>query len=97
MSVGMTILHGNSVSKNPLPVATGNPAVILKGEFAGKAASFGLDMDTLSKHMMLVGGTGCGKSTLFYHIVKQLRRQLTNDDVMIIFDSKGDFYSKFFQ
>lgn len=97
MSVGMTVLHGSSVSKNPLPTATANSAVVLKGEYAGKPSVFGLDMDTLSKHMMLVGGTGCGKSTLFYHIVKQLRRQMTSDDVMIIFDSKGDYYSKFYQ
>ena len=43
-----------------------------------------------------VGGTGCGKSTLFYHIIEQLKDKMTDDDVMIIFDSKGDFYSKFF-
>ena len=52
--------------------------------------------DVISKHMMLVGGTGCGKSTLFYHIIEQLKKKMTADDVMIIFDSKGDFYSKFY-
>ena len=45
---------------------------------------------------MLIGGTGCGKTTLFYHFVSQIKRDMTSDDVMIIFDSKGDFYSKFF-
>jgi type IV secretory pathway TraG/TraD family ATPase VirD4 len=45
---------------------------------------------------MLIGGTGCGKTTLFYHFVSQLKQSMTNDDVMIIFDSKGDFHSKFF-
>jgi type IV secretory pathway TraG/TraD family ATPase VirD4 len=46
---------------------------------------------------MLIGGTGCGKTTLFYHFVSQLKRNMTNDDVMILFDSKGDFYSKFYK
>ena len=96
MNVGKTVLQGNSVSKNPLPPMPQNPKVVLRGEFVGKPASFGLGEDILSKHMMLVGGTGCGKSTLFYHIIKQLKQKMTADDVMIVFDSKGDFYSKFF-
>ena len=96
MNVGKTVLQGYSVSKNPLPPMPQNPKVVLRGEFMGKPASFGLSEDILSKHMMLVGGTGCGKSTLFYHIIKQLKQKMTADDVMIVFDSKGDFYSKFF-
>lgn len=97
MPVTKTLLYGTSVSNNSLPEPLPDAKVILKGEFKGKPASFGLNMDIMSKHMMLVGGTGCGKSTLFYHIVSQLRNQMTNDDVMIIFDSKGDFFSKFYR
>ena len=95
MSVGKTVLQGNSVSKNPLPIMPQYPIVKFNGEFHGKKATFGLDDSLLSKHMMLVGGTGCGKSTLFYHIIDQIKSQMTSNDVMIIFDSKGDFYSKF--
>lgn len=61
----------------------------------GKSAMIGLDEDLLSKQMLLVGGTGCGKSTLFYHMIRQLKDKMTDDDVMIIFDTKGDFYSRF--
>lgn len=96
MAVGKNVLQGSSVSKNALPAMPSKPALLLKGEFNGKPASFGLAEDVISKHMMLVGGTGCGKSTLFYHIIEQLKHKMTDDDVMIIFDSKGDFYSKFF-
>lgn len=96
MTVGKNVIQGTSVSKNGLPITTDTPSLLLKGEFNGKPASFGLSEDIISKHMMLVGGTGCGKSTLFYHIIEQLKRKMTDDDVMIIFDSKGDFYSKFF-
>lgn len=96
MAVGKNVIQGTSVSKNGLPGPQNNPVLILKGEFNGKPASFGLSTDVISKHMMLVGGTGCGKSTLFYHIIKQLKSKMTADDVMIIFDSKGDFYSKFY-
>lgn len=96
MAVGKNVIQGTAVSKNGLPVTVGTPSLLLKGEFNGKPASFGLGEDVISKHMMLVGGTGCGKSTLFYHIIEQLKKKMTADDVMIIFDSKGDFYSKFF-
>lgn len=96
MTIGKSVIQGTSVSKNGLPGPQSNPALILEGEFNGKPASISLSMDVISKHMMLVGGTGCGKSTLFYHIIKQLKRKMTPDDVMIIFDSKGDFYSKFY-
>ena len=96
MAVGKNVLQGTSVSKNGLPPMPANPSLILRGEFNGKRAEFGLSEDLISKHMMLVGGTGCGKSTLFYHIIEQIKKKMTRDDVMIIFDSKGDFYSKFY-
>ena len=96
MAVGKNVIQGTSVSKNNIPIPQSKPLLTLKGEFNGKPATFGLGEDVVSKHMMLVGGTGCGKSTLFYHIIEQLKKKMTADDVMIIFDSKGDFYSKFY-
>lgn len=54
-----------------------------------------LDESILSKHSLLIGGTGCDKTTLFYHLISQVKRRMPQDDVMIVFDSKGDFYSKF--
>ena len=96
MGVGKTVLQGSTVSKNALPQMPERPALILKGEFNGRPAYFGVDEDLISKHMLLVGGTGCGKSTLFYHIIKQLKNKMTADDVMIIFDTKGDFHSRFY-
>jgi type IV secretory pathway TraG/TraD family ATPase VirD4 len=89
------ILQGTSLSSNGLPASVATPKVVLSGTSGGKVVSFGLDDDILSKHMLFVGGTGCGKSNLFYHFVKQLKIKMGTDDVMIIFDSKGDFYDKF--
>lgn len=75
MAVGKNVIQGTAVSKNGLPITAGTPSLLLKGEFNGKPASFGLGEDVISKHMMLVGGTGCGKSTLFYHIIEQLKKK----------------------
>jgi type IV secretory pathway TraG/TraD family ATPase VirD4 len=89
------ILQGSTLEQNPLPQTPPSPKVVLDGEFHGKPASFGLDDDMLSKHTLFVGGTGCGKSNLFYHFVKQLKKNMSGKDVMIIFDSKGDFHDRF--
>jgi type IV secretory pathway TraG/TraD family ATPase VirD4 len=89
------ILQGTSLNINGLPKPLANAKVVLSGTIGGKAVSFGLDDDILSKHTLFVGGTGCGKSNLFYHFVKQLKAKMGTDDVMIIFDTKGDFYDKF--
>jgi len=99
LNVNARILYGNSISQNkpPNPPRQGTGAKVkLTGKYAEKPSSFVLDDDILSKHAMLIGGTGCGKTTLFYHFVSQIKRNMTADDVMIVFDSKGDFYSKFY-
>jgi type IV secretory pathway TraG/TraD family ATPase VirD4 len=89
-------LHGNIVAQNLPPGQKNGAKVKLSGTYAGKPDTFTLDEGVLSKHTMLIGGTGCGKTTLFYHFVSQIKRSMTKDDVMIIFDSKGDFFSKFY-
>lgn len=96
MNVSSRLMYGNSVSQNQPPGQSVGAKIKLTGTHAGKPSSYTLDMDALSKHTILIGGTGCGKTTLFYHFVSQLKSSMTQDDVMIIFDSKGDFFSKFF-
>ena len=95
MSVSTKILYGDTLDKILPPQKKTNYIVKLPGTYKGKPTSFEIDTDTLSKHSLFIGGTGCGKTTLFYHFISQIRSRMTSDDVMIIFDSKGDFYSKF--
>ena len=97
MSISKQVLEGSSLYMNRPPALGGKEKVILKGTHQGKTAAFGVDESILSKHMLFVGGTGCGKTNLFYHFVNQLQKNMTSNDVMIIFDSKGDFYSKFYR
>lgn len=95
MNVNAKTLYGDTLEKNSLPQKKQSYVVKLAGTFKDKPAAFEIDEDTLSKHSLFIGGTGCGKTTLFYHFVDQIRKSMTSDDVMIIFDSKGDFYNKF--
>lgn len=95
MAIQNTILHGTQLKSNTIPVIN-NPKVIIPGRFENRMTKLSLNDDILSKHLMLIGGTGCGKSNTFYHMVSSLKKQMTKDDVMIIFDTKGDFYQKFY-
>jgi len=96
LNITTRLLYGNTVTKNEPPKIIPGAQVELPGKYNEQATMFTIDDDILSKHTMLIGGTGCGKTTLFYHFVSQIKHNMTKDDVMIIFDSKGDFYSKFF-
>lgn len=89
-----TSVFGCAAVNNPLPRLTGNELVTLTGTHDGAPATIGLTEEILNKHLLLVGSTGCGKTTTFVKIVNQLQRRMTKDDVMIIFDTKGDFVSK---
>jgi type IV secretory pathway TraG/TraD family ATPase VirD4 len=64
--------------------------------FAGNFNS-PLDSDIFSKHICFIGGIGTGKSNAIFQVVQQLRASLTADDVMVLFDTKGDFYEAFYQ
>ncbi|MFG6353515.1 MAG: type IV secretion system DNA-binding domain-containing protein [Oscillospiraceae bacterium] len=96
MPLNHEVIYGSLIEYNSPPPDTPKAVIRIPGEFNGKRAAFGLTDQILSKHLLLVGGTGSGKTNLFYHIVKQLTKRMTKDDVMLIFDSKGDFYSKFY-
>lgn len=90
------VVYGGLLENNPTAPDIPRSAVRIKGTFNGKPASYSISEEMLSKHVLLVGGSGSGKTNLFYHIVSQIKKGLGKDDVMLIFDSKGDFHKKFF-
>jgi len=71
--------------------------VRLKGDQNGRPREFGLNEEDLSRHTLFVGGTGTGKTEQMSVFVKQIRNSMTDNDVMIIFDSKGDYYKRFYR
>ena len=94
MNIKLFPIHGSIVEQNPI-VSSKHPVIGIPGYFRNKHTSLCLNEEVLSKHLMLIGGTGCGKSNVFYHIVNQLKKRLEPNDVMIVFDTKGDYYHLF--
>lgn len=89
--------HGGIVDTDTPPARNGQETVLFHGQYQKQRAVFGMTPDQLDKHTLLIGSTGCGKTTLLNQMIQQLQKDMSQDDVMIIFDSKGDFYSKFGQ
>jgi type IV secretory pathway TraG/TraD family ATPase VirD4 len=56
-----------------------------------------LNEDLFGQHMLFLGGIGMGKTNALFQITDQIINSLTDKDVMVIFDTKGDFYNEFYK
>ena len=82
-----------ATSSNPKPIN-----IIFDGKNgAGQPDRFVLTEKLLSQHLMLIGGIGSGKTNTFNQLLQNIVPQLSSKDVMIIFDTKGDFYKEFYK
>ena len=87
-----TVLSGNDFSTNV-------PSELKIGKYVlhGENGSFYLTDEMLSKGLLMLGNTGCGKTTTLKKLLDQVIPWLTSEDSMIIFDSKGDFLDRYYQ
>ena len=63
---------------------------------AWRAGSVAISDDLLGKHLLFLGGIGTGKTNAIFHLTRQIKDALTESDVLIIFDTKGDFRQEFY-
>lgn len=94
-SLQFDVVLGYGIHDTPIPLDTANDdAKVVFYDPQGNC--FGLDEGHLSKHLLLLGGIGSGKTNTFNFIINQTMKKMTDNDVMIIFDTKGDFAKKFY-
>lgn len=92
------VFDGNQLMEYPVPYEVNNPFCAFCGTDKNGADIYvPMDAELLSRHMMLLGGIGTGKTNAFYQVMGYLRQNMTQEDVMIIFDTKGDFYKRFYR
>lgn len=91
------IIAGNELQPAPPAPDPASRCLIPGAGADGQPARLGLTDDTLSKHLLFLGEIGSGKTNAIFHLLAQLRAGMTPRDVMIIFDTKGDFRSEFFR
>ena len=91
------IIYGDSIAyqcPSPSPDAKfAIPGTIL----SGNPGVWAIDEGLLSRHMLMLGAIGAGKSNATYHLIQKLRTSMTTNDVMFIFDTKGDYYNQFYR
>lgn len=94
--VERTVLFGTDIRECNIPMETASGSYKVAFRNTNKQV-FGLDDGLLSKHLLLLGGIGSGKTNTFNFLIEALQHRMTSEDVMIIFDTKGDFKRKFYQ
>ena len=63
----------------------------------GDSGTIPLTSSVLSKHLLYTGTIGTGKTTAMFQLLHQLIGKMSDDDVMVIFDTKGDFKEEFYR
>lgn len=92
------VFDGNQLYYAPVRYQTNQAKCAFIGNGPeGKDIYVPLDEELMGRHMMFLGGIGTGKTNAFFQIMRQLRQSITSNDVMIVFDTKGDFYKEFYR
>lgn len=89
-------LYGSRAAEN-FPPPCSDPFVTFSGLCNNCPDAFSLSRKSIGKNVIYIGGTGSGKTNTINMSVDQIKRQMGPRDVMIIFDTKGDFESTFFE
>lgn len=90
------VFEGNRLEAKPPPSSSGQSRCQLRGrDTSGVAYEVPLSDELLSSHLLFLGGIGTGKTNAIFQLLTQLRGAMTDHDVMLIFDTKGDFYREF--
>ena len=90
-----SVLHGTQLKQNRLIRLT-DPVIKCPGMESNAQNVLCINEDVLSKHVLFLGETGSGKTNALYFLINQIKKRMTENDVMIVFDTKGDFYQKFY-
>lgn len=93
------VLFGNELQYTVPELVTNEKTVLhFKGEdMQGLHKELPISSQILSKHIMLLGGIGTGKTNAFFQIIEQIEKEMSTEDIMVIFDTKGDFYKEFYR
>lgn len=84
------IIFGTSVINNEPPTVK-DPTVFFPGRAMTGQSGFQINDDIMSKHILLLGGSGCGKTNSFCYTVKALRESMNGEDTVLESFPPGTF------
>ena len=92
-----TILKGMQIARD-IPYRDPDAFLSLIGaDGNGKNAFLPVGDSLLSRHLLLLGSSGTGKSNMLRHLLRNLRVNLTDSDVLVTFDPTGEYSALFSQ
>ncbi len=93
-------LVGIELARHPVQPDTAPAMCLIHGKTTNNPAepsSIAFSESTFSKHLLFIGEIGSGKTNAIQQFLQQIRRSITNNDVVFIFDTKGDFRKEFWK
>ena len=87
------VLYGEDLDKNRPPAPPAGAQLVFSSPGGER---FGLSDRQLSTHLLLLGSTGCGKSSVMYTMLDQLLPGLGEGDLMVVFDADGSYAARYF-
>ena len=94
MAERITPLDGQFTRNVLPPQRRSGELAALPGTAAGGPAAISFDGELLARNVLFLGAAGTGKSTTMIALLRQLRRQLGPEDVLCVFDTKGEFVQR---
>jgi len=92
-----TILKGLQIARD-IPYRDPDAFLSLVGtDGGGKNAYLPIGDSLLSRHVLLLGSPGTGKSNMMRHLLRNLRVNLNQEDAMVVFDPTGEYSALFGQ
>lgn len=89
------VVAGNQLVEN-CQYTEQDPRFVLVGtDGASRPLNIPVGEQMLSRHILMLGGIGTGKSNGFCHLIRNIRHSMGSDDVMVVFDTKGDYLNEF--
>lgn len=85
------ILFGENILTNQPPRGSAGSPIFTLPLTENRSIAF--DERTFSRHLLLNGSSGCGKTNVLYAIASGIMQQ---SDVLFLFDPKGDFKQEFY-
>lgn len=92
-----SVLKGLQISRT-IPYRDPDALFALAGvDGNGQNAYLPMGDNILSRHMLLLGAPGTGKSNLMSHFLRNIRANLTESDVLVALDPVGEYHKAFYQ
>ncbi len=93
----VSILEGTTVQPAPQVIGAPFTGQQMRAVLQGHTGAVRFDDAYLSKHLLFLGGIGTGKTNAMMQLASALRDHAGQDDVMVIFDTKGDFLKRLYR